>query len=434
MNNLYKEIQFLLCVIEILGVFILLSIFLKKRKCIKGRKFVICFLVFLLALVENFNRYIVYYSTTLTLFLIISIFIISLIFYKQNILMSLIIITNYFYVLSLFDMLVISCIHSSVTYNIGLYIETTLDYPRILLMAVTRGLICSFVYIIYRKISIHHIENIRIGKYIKFFIPVVILETAGLNGFEYIYIDSIDLTAQWIEFILLFILFVLLFYIYVIYRNEKEKLLSTQILLESLEVNYNSVISLYKERENIYHDFKNHIIVISSLIEHEDYDEVKKYISNLKSPISEIGGIVLSSNNLVDIIFNYKYFEAKEKNIKIVFDVDMLENYNFSMSENELCAVFSNVLDNAIEACANIVGFDPIIQVSLKKANDMLFFRVQNPCIQCQKNASGKFISTKDDKLLHGIGLRSVTSVIEKYDGHIVYDIEGNSFVIDIMM
>jgi sensor histidine kinase YesM len=112
----------------------------------------------------------------------------------------------------------------------------------------------------------------------------------------------------------------------------------------------------------------------------------------------------------------------------------MLENYNFSMSENELCAVFSNVLDNAIEACTNIVGFDPIIQVSLKKANDMLFFRVQNPCIQCQKNASGKFISTKDDKLLHGIGLRSVTSVIEKYDGHIVYDIEGNSFVIDIMM
>ena len=162
------------------------------------------------------------------------------------------------------------------------------------------------------------------------------------------------------------------------------------------------------------------------------YPRIKRL--HLKSPISEIGGIVLSSNNLVDIIFNYKYFEAKEKNIKIVFDVDMLENYNFSMSENELCAVFSNVLDNAIEACTNIVGFDPIIQVSLKKANDMLFFRVQNPCIQCQKNASGKFISTKDDKLLHGIGLRSVTSVIEKYDGHIVYDIEGNSFVIDIMM
>lgn len=53
----------------------------------------------------------------------------------------------------------------------------------------------------------------------------------------------------------------------------------------------------------------------------------------------------------------------------------MLENYNFSMSENELCAVFSNVLDNAIEACTNIVGFDPIIQVSLKKANDMLFLQ-----------------------------------------------------------
>lgn len=46
MNNLYKEIQFLLCVIEILGVFILLSIFLKKRKCIKGRKCIICFLAF----------------------------------------------------------------------------------------------------------------------------------------------------------------------------------------------------------------------------------------------------------------------------------------------------------------------------------------------------------------------------------------------------
>lgn len=46
MNNLYKEIQFLLCVIEILGVFILLSIFLKKRKCIKGRKCIICFWFF----------------------------------------------------------------------------------------------------------------------------------------------------------------------------------------------------------------------------------------------------------------------------------------------------------------------------------------------------------------------------------------------------
>ena len=40
MNNLYKEIQFLLCVIEILGVFILLSIFLKKRKCIKRNAYI----------------------------------------------------------------------------------------------------------------------------------------------------------------------------------------------------------------------------------------------------------------------------------------------------------------------------------------------------------------------------------------------------------
>lgn len=87
--------------------------------------------------------------------------------------------------------------------------------------------------------------------------------------------------------------------------------------MESLEVNYNSVISLYKERENIYHDFKNHIIVISSLIEHEDYDEVKKYISNLKSPISEIGGIVLSSNNLVDIIFIINILSRKRKILKL---------------------------------------------------------------------------------------------------------------------
>jgi len=434
MTDFYKEIQFVLCVIEILGVFVLLSHFLKKRESIKGRKFIICFIIVLLALVENFNRYIVYYSTTLTLFLIISIFVISLIFYKHNILMSIILITNYFYVLSLLDMLVISCIHSSVSYNIGLYIETTLDYPRILLMVVTRSLTSGFLYVIYRKINIHHIESIRTRKYIKFFMPVIILETAGLNGFEYVYIDAVDLTAQWIEFILLLILFLLLFYIYVIYRNEKEKLLSTQLLLDSLEVNYNSVISLYKERENIYHDFKNHIIVISNLIECEDYNKLKEYISNLKGPISEIGGIVLSSNNLVDIIFNYKYFEAKEKNIKIMFDVDKLEDYKFNMSENELCAVFSNVLDNAIEACGNIIDIEPIIRVSLKKANEMLFFRVQNPCMPCKKNVWGEFISTKNDKFLHGIGLRSVTSVIEKYDGHIVYDVDGDSFVIDIMM
>ena len=98
--------------------------------------------------------------------------------------------------------------------------------------------------------------------------------------------------------------------------------------------------------------------------------------------------------------------------------VDVRKNLLQSLDYTDLTSLFCNLLDNAMEACVDIE--DPIIELSVtKKENtDITLISMINTCrIRPEFDKNGFPVSTKDNKMKHGYGLKSVNKIIRKYNG-----------------
>ncbi len=96
------------------------------------------------------------------------------------------------------------------------------------------------------------------------------------------------------------------------------------------------------------------------------------------------------------------------------------------MNAEDLSICLGNLLDNAIEAVAEIQK-EKIIKVKLKADKGNLFINVTNPYLTAKKE-KGKYLSHKTDSGEHGFGLMIVKQITEKYKGQMQIQDENGEF------
>ena len=77
------------------------------------------------------------------------------------------------------------------------------------------------------------------------------------------------------------------------------------------EKSYQEMIMLYQQRDRIYHDMKNHIAVLSALMEDADPEPARQYISKIQKPIRELEQKRYTASRIVNIIMNDKVRRAE---------------------------------------------------------------------------------------------------------------------------
>ena len=155
--------------------------------------------------------------------------------------------------------------------------------------------------------------------------------------------------------------------------------------------------------------------------------------------ISEYEEQLLSSllinveNDNANAIINQKHWEADKARIE--FLVDGVFHKDLLMSKLDLCSLLGNLLDNAIEA-ASQAETEALrrVKLSIRRKGNLLILAVENgyaiePVLQ-----NGIFVTNKKDKDLHAIGMRSIRSVAEKYDGVVHNSYENNWFKATVML
>jgi len=155
--------------------------------------------------------------------------------------------------------------------------------------------------------------------------------------------------------------------------------------------------------------------------------------------ISEYEGQLLSSllinveNDTANAIMNQKQFEATQKQVEVLvdgaFDKDLL------ISKLDLCSLLGNLLDNAIEAAAQ-AETEALrrVRFSIRRKGNLLILAVENGYAIEPVLRNGVFITTKKDKDLHAIGMRSINYVTEKYNGVVNHSYENNWFKASVML
>lgn len=180
----------------------------------------------------------------------------------------------------------------------------------------------------------------------------------------------------------------------------------------------------YGDLRKFRHDLNNKIIVIKQLLEKNKIEELNKYISGLSGKIDKTDTYCHSGNVAVDSIVNYKLSFACEKGIDIRTDISIPPE--IIIEDDDIVIIIGNLLDNAIEA----VGEKGYICFQLKLNKNSIYINVENSHSNNFNKEKGKLITTKEDKKMHGIGLKSVESVVEKYEG--VMDVSYDDVKFDV--
>lgn len=102
----------------------------------------------------------------------------------------------------------------------------------------------------------------------------------------------------------------------------------------------------------------------------------------------------------------------------------------------EICALFSNILDNAIEANQKISeGAARWIKLGIARKGQMLVIAASNPKLEGKLKWAGKIPqTTKRDKEKHGMGMQSIMQVLEMHKGYLIAEDQGAIFQLTVYL
>lgn len=164
------------------------------------------------------------------------------------------------------------------------------------------------------------------------------------------------------------------------------------------------------------HDFLNHLQVVSSLVQLEEYDEAKDYISKIMGDIRQLGEVLRTSNAAVNALLAAKTVDAQKNNVTLKFHVSAkLEK--IPLEDWQLCRILSNLIDNAIYETKKVMGE---VHVTLREDEKALFFAVENDGKDMDEETKRKIFepgyTTKGNEGT-GMGLYIVTQTLEENNG-----------------
>ncbi len=200
---------------------------------------------------------------------------------------------------------------------------------------------------------------------------------------------------------------------------------------------YHSQIAVYKmlaeqhrQSERLRHDMKNHVIALSALSRNKEWEKIDDYLKNMEGMALEIDED-MTGNKAVDALLHQKRKWAEEGNIRWECDVQIPKGCG--INDFDLCVLFGNILDNALEACGRMRGDKCcFIDIQAKAVKKCFLIEVRNSMDKAEKFTGG--FTNMEDSQEHGIGLLNVGDVVYGYDGVLNAEAGNGIFLISILM
>ncbi len=193
---------------------------------------------------------------------------------------------------------------------------------------------------------------------------------------------------------------------------------------------YKMLAEQYRQSERLRHDMKNHIIALSALSKNKEWEKIDGYLKNMEGIVLDAVGD-MTGNKAVDALLYQNRKRAEEENIKWECDVQMPKECR--INEFDLCVLFGNILDNALEACGRMrSGECRFIDIQARTVKKCFLLEVKNSMDRTEKYTER--FTNKGDSQEHGIGLLNVGDVVHRYNGAMNSKAENGIFIISVLM
>ena len=209
----------------------------------------------------------------------------------------------------------------------------------------------------------------------------------------------------------------------------KQELELLNLQYDCAQKNAEDIQNLYDKIRAVRHDMSNHLSCIASML-HGQEEEARQYIENLlKQQNAEYRTFVFSGNAPLDAMINLKESEAHKNHIR--FESLILDPLTF-MAPEDICVLMGNLFDNALEAACQSEGRRIFVRTMRQGAYVSIV--VKNSIAEPVLLNNPDLHTTKGDHLRHGLGIRNIRRIVQKYDGMMEFLEKGYEFTCDILL
>ena len=263
------------------------------------------------------------------------------------------------------------------------------------------------------------------------FTELNLVSSFGIERFFLRYLN-LNVMGQAVSAWIFFCVFMVLLVVMVLFVTVRRVSVCTKEIREQAErIYYDELDQRYEETRKIRHDINNHLLALGLLIEQGDLDSAKTYIGEISEELDQTILPVRTGSNVLDALLCQKLRQARSANMIIQTEI-CCSVTDRGISDYDICGIFGNILDNAMEAVTGIET--PVIRLFIGNQLDMLYISCENPYRGERKKRGERFLTTKAVPEYHGLGIARVQEIAKGYDGVVNISTENGTFLIEILL
>ena len=210
--------------------------------------------------------------------------------------------------------------------------------------------------------------------------------------------------------------------------------LSSQLQRLSLESHFfRELEAVQSDIRTWRHEYKNNLIALRAWIDSGQTNKALEYLDNLNVESTLEGAMLHTGNTVLDAVVSSKLLLARSRGIDV--SIQAVYPKTSIIEDNDLCAIAGNLLDNAIEACERMEETEQprFITLSMFVKGKNLALSILNSYDGEIKREGTRFVTVKKERF-HGIGIRYVDTLVNKYQGHVLREYKEGVFKTHIML
>lgn len=203
---------------------------------------------------------------------------------------------------------------------------------------------------------------------------------------------------------------------------------------QNTDLQYYSQVQVIDDKyQEFIHNISHHLKIIGELAKEKKTDNIISIIQDLNIELENNALIIYCSNPVVNSVLSEKKSVAEKADIALDIYVEPGVTLK-EISDLDIITMLSNLLDNALRAAKD--AQEKIISVRIYAENDGHFniIKIQNYFAGEIKREASRFVSTKRDKEMHGIGIKSVENTAKKNNGYLECFVNNNQFTVVLVL
>lgn len=210
--------------------------------------------------------------------------------------------------------------------------------------------------------------------------------------------------------------------------REQTKMITDHLKMQ--EEQYQRLLDNIAQTARIRHDWRHHLLTIYGLAKEQKLNDLTEYTARLMPIYLNDEELPVCQNHVINIILQHYRAMAKAEGITINIKADLPRA--LSVPDIDLCIVFGNLVENAIEACLSQNEDYKFININTAMKDDLLVLMIKNTYGNRIIVKNNTYHSTKHEGA--GVGLLSVRRVVEKNKGHIQVTHNNDYFCVNIIV